>query len=37
LPVTLEVVTGQAWTGNPDIGVPLEEGEAHFPLSRLKY
>jgi malonyl-CoA O-methyltransferase len=37
LPVTLEVVTGQAWTGNPDIGVPLEDGEAHFPLSRLKY
>lgn len=37
LPVSLEVVTGQAWTGNPDIGVPLQDGEAHFPLSQLKY
>jgi malonyl-CoA O-methyltransferase len=37
LPVSLEVVTGQAWTGNPDIGVPLEDGEAYFPLSQLKY
>ena len=37
LPISLEVVTGQAWTGNPDLGVPLENGEAHFPLSQLKY
>lgn len=37
LAVSLEVVTGQAWTGNPDIGVPLEDGEARFPLSRLRY
>lgn len=34
--VSLEVVTGQAWTGNPEIGVPLRDGEAHFPLSQLK-
>jgi malonyl-CoA O-methyltransferase len=34
--VSLEVVTGQAWTGNPDIGVPLTDGEAHFPLAQLK-
>jgi malonyl-CoA O-methyltransferase len=35
--VSLEVVTGQAWTGSPDIGVPLRDGEAHFPVSQLKY
>ena len=35
--VSLEVVTGQAWTGNPEIGVPLTDGEARFPLSQLKY
>jgi malonyl-CoA O-methyltransferase len=35
--VSLEVVTGQAWTGNPEIGVPLRDGEARFPLSQLKY
>jgi malonyl-CoA O-methyltransferase len=35
--VSLEVVTGQAWTGNPDIGVPLTDGEARFPLAQLKY
>jgi len=37
LPVQLEVVTGQAWVGAPGIGVPMEDGEAHFPVSRLRY
>jgi malonyl-CoA O-methyltransferase len=37
LPVRVEVVTGQAWVGDPGIGVPMEDGEARFPLSRLKY
>ncbi len=37
LPIQLEVVTGQAWVGDPSIGVPMEDGEARFPLSRLKY
>ncbi len=35
LPVTVELVTGQAWTGAPEIGVRLENGEARFPISRL--
>jgi malonyl-CoA O-methyltransferase len=35
LPVTVELITGQAWTGAPDIGVRLENGEARFPISRL--
>ena len=36
IPVTLEVITGQAWTGEPQKGVQMFEGEARFPLSRLK-
>lgn len=36
LPFTAEVITGQAWTGDPGIGVPLEDGEARFPLSQLR-
>jgi len=36
IPVTMEVITGQAWTGEPDRGVPLSDGEASFPVSRLK-
>lgn len=35
--VSIEAVTGQAWTGAPDRGVPLQDGEARFPLSRLKF
>jgi malonyl-CoA O-methyltransferase len=36
LPTRAEVETGQAWSGAPGIGVPMENGEARFPLSRLK-
>ena len=36
LPATVELITGQAWTGAPNRGVPLEDGVAHFPISRLK-
>ena len=35
LPVSMEIVTAQAWLGEPDAGVQMEDGEAHFPLSRL--
>ena len=35
--VRLEVVTGQAWVGAPGVGVPMEDGEARFPVSRLRY
>jgi malonyl-CoA O-methyltransferase len=37
LPARLEVVTGQAWVAAPGIGVPMEDGEARFPVSRLRY
>jgi malonyl-CoA O-methyltransferase len=36
LPLSLEVVTGQAWTGSPAAGVQMHDGEASFPISRLK-
>ena len=36
LEFTVEVVTGQAWTGPQDTGVTMVDGEAAFPLSRLK-
>lgn len=36
IPVTMEVIIGQAWTGAPERGVPLTDGEASFPLSRLR-
>ena len=35
LTVSLEVITGQAWTGEPAAGVRMHEGEAHFPLDQL--
>lgn len=34
--VSLEVIYGQAWTGEAEVGVALEDGEARFPLSRLR-
>jgi malonyl-CoA O-methyltransferase len=36
LPITLEIITGQAWVGEPDLGVTLQDGVATFPLSQLK-
>jgi len=36
LSISLEVITGQAWTGEAARGVQMHEGEAHFPLSQLK-
>lgn len=33
---TLEIITGQAWIGTADRGVPLKDGVASFPLDRLK-
>ena len=35
LEITLEIVTGQAWTNPPGRGVTMADGEARFPLSRL--
>jgi malonyl-CoA O-methyltransferase len=35
LPVSVEIVTGQAWTGAPDIGVSMENGVASFPADRI--
>ena len=35
IPVSLELVTGQAWTGEPARGVRMEDGVASFPVSRL--
>ena len=35
LPISIELVTGQAWTGSPERGVQMFEGEARFPISRL--
>ncbi len=35
-PVRLELITGQAWTGEAGPGVQMSDGEAHFPLSRLR-
>ena len=36
LTVSLEIITGQAWTGEPAAGVQMHEGEARFPLNRLR-
>jgi malonyl-CoA O-methyltransferase len=36
-PVTMEVIYGHAWAGEPDPGVSISGGEARFPLSRLKH
>jgi malonyl-CoA O-methyltransferase len=36
LEISLEVITGQAWTGEPPRGVQMHEGEASFPVSRLR-
>ncbi len=36
LSISIEVITGQAWTGEAARGVQMVEGEAHFPLSRLR-
>ena len=35
-PVTMEVIYGHAWAGEPDPGVSISGGEARFPLSRLR-
>ena len=34
-PVTMEVIYGHAWAGEPDPGVSISGGEARFPVSRL--
>jgi malonyl-CoA O-methyltransferase len=36
LNTSIEIITGQAWTGQPDAGVSMYEGEARFPLSKLR-
>ena len=36
LEVTLEIVTGQAWAAEASRGVQMADGEAHFPVSRLR-
>jgi malonyl-CoA O-methyltransferase len=36
LAISLEVITGQAWTGEPPRGVQMQDGEAAFPLSQLQ-
>ncbi len=36
LRTSVEVIIGQAWTGQADTGVAMHDGEASFPLSRLK-
>lgn len=35
-PVQAELITGQAWTGAPSPGVLMSDGEASFPVSRLR-
>ncbi|MCP4830760.1 MAG: methyltransferase domain-containing protein [Gammaproteobacteria bacterium] len=35
LPVTLEVITGQAWVGKAKVGVAMHRGEAHFPVTDI--
>ncbi len=35
LPISFEVISGQAWRGQPAQGVQMEDGVARFPLSRL--
>jgi malonyl-CoA O-methyltransferase len=35
LPVTIEVITGQAWAGKPDPGVTMYAGEARIPVSDI--
>lgn len=36
LEITVELITGQAWTGEAARGVQMHEGEASFPLERLR-
>lgn len=36
LPISLEIVTGQAWAGAAERGVRMEDGVASFPISRIK-
>jgi malonyl-CoA O-methyltransferase len=35
LPVSLEVITGQAWVGEAAVGVAMHEGEAHIPVTDI--
>jgi malonyl-CoA O-methyltransferase len=35
LPISLEVITGQAWTGEASAGVGMHEGEARFPTGDI--
>jgi malonyl-CoA O-methyltransferase len=35
LPISLEVITGQAWTGEASAGVGMHEGEARFPAGDI--
>jgi malonyl-CoA O-methyltransferase len=35
LPVSLEVITGQAWVGETTVGVAMHEGEARFPVTDI--
>jgi malonyl-CoA O-methyltransferase len=35
LPVSIEVIGGQAWTGKPDPGVAMYAGEARIPVSDI--
>jgi len=36
MPVTVELITGQAWTGPAARGVQMADGIAAFPLERLR-
>jgi malonyl-CoA O-methyltransferase len=36
IPVSFEIVCGQAWSGIPARGVKLEDGVASFPVSQLR-
>jgi malonyl-CoA O-methyltransferase len=36
LPVSAELVTGQAWTAAPGRGVSMEDGVAQFPIAQLR-
>jgi malonyl-CoA O-methyltransferase len=35
LPISLEVITGQAWVGETSAGVGMQEGEARFPAGDI--
>lgn len=35
-PISIELITGQAWKGLPGPGVGMDDGVASFPLSRLR-